>query len=226
MQSTIKVMLVVLLIMAATGCAASRDILDIKNNASVNPVEGKAIKFVRVSDNRDFQIEPRQADIPSLKNSEIHDAEITSRAIARKRDAHGMAWGDILLPEGKTVKGVVKNRLSEGFRASNYRVLSVEDEGYEQAIPVDIDIEKFWGWVSPGFWSIGLNFQTSIIVSAPTGIFSEGLKFDSEVQKRYQTGVIGNWEAVIELSLAELREDIKTKIQPTHVSKNSRQSDD
>ena len=76
-----------------------------------NPSTGDAIKFVRVSDLRQFQIDPPQPDISSLMNDEIDDPLITSRAIARKRNSYGMALGDILLPEGKTVMKLVEAAL-------------------------------------------------------------------------------------------------------------------
>jgi len=154
-------------LMVMVGCASSRGIIDIEDSAVVNPSQGLELKFIRVTDKREFQLKPKQASIPSLKNGEIHDPEITSRAIARKRNSYGQALGDILLPEGRTVVEVVENHLSNGFRENGYRVLSPGESNYENAIPLEVDINNFWGWFSPGFWSIGLNFQTAIVVSAP-----------------------------------------------------------
>ena len=207
-----KIILVFLSLALVTGCATNRGIIDVESSVSMNPVDGEAIKFTRVTDKRDFQLKPRQANIPSLKNGEIDDPSITARAIARKRNTYGKALGDILLPDGKTVMDVVENRLSAGFRENGYRVLSAGETGYTEAIPIEVDIEKFWGWFNPGFWSIGLNFQTSIIVTAPLGSFSEGLQFGSEVEKRFQTAAGSNWQTVINLSLDELNQDIREKL--------------
>ena len=213
MNRTIKTTLAIILIMIMTGCATNRGVIDINDDTSANPTVGKELKFVRVTDKRDFQANPKEANIPSLKNNEINDISITSRAIARKRNSYGKALGDILLPEGKTVMGIVENRLSKGFKENGYRVLSSGDANYDTAIPVEVDIEKFWGWFSPGFWSIGLNFQTSIIVTAPVREFKKGIEFDSEVQERFQNASGSNWKAVINISLDELNDDIQKEIQ-------------
>lgn len=225
MRKMVKFILVTLMLVLAAGCATSRGVIDITDEVSANPAEGQAIKFVRVTDKRGFQLNPPQADIPSLKNGEIDDPVITERAIARKRNSYGKALGDILLPEGKTVMDVVENRLSEGFRENGYRVITDKDDGYDTATSIEVDINKFWGWFSPGFWSLGINFVTSIIVTAPIDGFSEGVEFDSEVQKRFQTGSSGNWTTVINLSLDELNKDIETEIQEIKTSKKARQGD-
>ena len=210
--------LILLCSLLVTGCATSRGVLDIPEVSSATPLQGTALKIVSVTDQRDFQIKPRQADIPSLKGSEINDFKITSRAIARKRNAYGKALGDILLPEGKTVMGLVESRLSKGFNDNGYRVLSVGDDGYELATPVTVDIEKFWGWFSPGFWSLGINFQTLIVVTAPLGGFEDGVEMGSKVQERFQVASGKNWLTVIQMSLNQLNRDIQSRVS---VSKRS-----
>lgn len=225
MRIIVKTFLVALAIHITTGCATNRGIIDISNEVSVNPKEGQAVKFVRVTDKREFQLKPPQANIPSLKNGEINDSSITERAIARKRNSYGKALGDILLPEGKTVMDVVENRLSMGFRNNGYKVFSKGDEGYDAAIPIEVDINNFWGWFSPGFWAIGINFKTSIRVTAPVKEFSEGIEFDSEVQERFQTASGSNWQKVIKHSLAELNDDIEAEIQRIEASNKASQGD-
>lgn len=225
MKNLIRITATTILLIIATGCATSRGIVDIEYDVSANPTEGEALKIVRVTDQRKFQIDPKQADIPSLKNDEINDPGITSRAIARKRNTYGKALGDILLPEGKTVMDVVENRLSKGFRENGHRVLSAGEVDYEKAIPIEIDINKFWGWFSPGFWSLGLNFQTSIVVTAPVSAFEEGIEFDSKVEERFQTATGSNWQTVINLYLDELNKDIEREIQSIQASNQSNLKD-
>lgn len=190
------------------GCATNRGVIEIQDVPVANPSQGVGLKFSRISDNRAFELKPAQASTPSLKNGEIEDTEITSRAIARKRNGYGMALGDILLPEGRTVAEVVQNRLTKGFQENGYRVLTPGDANYDSAIPLDVDINKFWGWMSPGFLSIGLNFQTAIDVTAPIKGLENSIEVDSEVQKRFQTAAGRNWKTVIDLSLDELSADI------------------
>lgn len=207
-----RFLLVVLSVLILAGCATSRGVVDVSTEDSINPEAGQSVKFVQVVDERDFMLNPPQADIPSLKNGEINDASITARAIARKRNGYGKALGDILLPENKTVMDVVENRLSKGFRESGYRVLEQGDYGYEDAMPIAVDINEFWGWFSPGFWSISINFKTSVNVSAPESEFSEGVEFDSSAQEKFQVASGKNWKKVINQALDQLSEDIEKRL--------------
>jgi hypothetical protein len=182
-------------------------VLDVEELESSNPASGDAVSFVRIVDARNFQVDPPQPSTPSLKNDEIDDESITLRAIARKRNGYGMALGDILLPEGKTVTDVVENRLSYAFRNSGYRVVP-EGSAEDRVIPLEVRIEKFWGWMSPGFWSIGLSFESAIVVVAPVVGFEDGLRFESEVERRFQTAMGSNWQTVIDASLEALSRDM------------------
>ena len=100
MNAFFRFSLVSLSLLVFFGCATTRGVMDVQEEVSANPETGIAVKFARVTDARRFEIDPRQADIPSLKNDEIDDPAITSRAIARKRNSYGKALGDILLPGG------------------------------------------------------------------------------------------------------------------------------
>jgi len=212
MNPFFRFFLVSLVLAVFSGCATSRGVIDVQEEVSVNPETGVAVKFVRVTDVRQFEIDPPQADIPSLKNDEIDDPAITSRAIARKRNGYGKALGDILLPEGSTVTGLVESSLTKGLRENGYQVLTAGDEGFEDAAPIEVDIEKFWGWFNPGFWSIAINFETLLRLTGPTGPFVDGEEFDSKVMKKFQTAGTGNWQTTIRASLDELNRDIAEDI--------------
>ena len=212
MKQLIKFSLVVLFVSFVTGCATSRSVVDVDKVVVSTPKQGTDVKFSSVTDLRDFQVKPRSADTPSLKHGEIGNEDVTSRAIARKRNGFGMAMGDIVLPENTTVMEVIENQLSKIFNDNGYRVLLPEDRGYSEAIPLDVDILKLWGWMSPGFWSLGITFEAAVSVIGPHSQFHDGVMFESSVEKRYQTGMTSNWKKVLELSLQELREDADTKL--------------
>jgi hypothetical protein len=147
----------------ATGCATTRGVIDIPAKAGPNPSSGPAVRIDRVTDRRVFEIDPRQATIPSLMNeAEIKDPKITSRAIARKRGGFGKALGDILLPEGRTVMQVVEEALRWSLQDAGYRVVSKDDPGASTAIPLQADIEQFWAWFRPGFAEVAVEFESVV----------------------------------------------------------------
>jgi len=213
MKLIAKALPISLFFIILSGCATSRGVLEIQEPVeSTNPSEGTALKFERISDNRKFEISPKQPDTPSLKNNEINDQLITSRAIARKRNSYGKALGDILLPEGQTVVGVVEKSLTRGFRENGYRVLFEGEIGYDDALPLEVDIVEFWGWFSPGFWSIEINFKSLIRVYGPVGPFIDGEEFDSQVAMKYQVASSENWQETIQANMNELNRDIAEDI--------------
>jgi hypothetical protein len=212
MNKSLRNLLVPAMLVVVSGCATSRGVLDITQEETANPVSGEAIKLVRVSDNRQFQIDPPEPDIPSLKNDEIDDPAITSRAIARKRNTFGQALGDILLPEDETVAGLVESSLTRGFRENGYRVVGPDDSDFDEAIPVEVDIEKFWGWFNPGFWEIKLKYETVIRISGPVGSFVDGKEFESQIELGFQTASGGNWLKLIDATLDALNKDIATEL--------------
>lgn len=72
--------------------------------------------YISAVDERVFQIDPRSADIPSLKNDEeVNDASITQRAIGRKRNGFGKGLGDVVLPSGRTVSQLVGNAVATAY---------------------------------------------------------------------------------------------------------------
>jgi hypothetical protein len=196
----------------ASGCATSRGILDVSQTAVDNPDTGVAVAIVRVSDKRSFELNPRQADIPSLKNGEIHNESITSRAIARKRNGFGKAMGDILLPESQTVSEVVKSTVADAFRNSGYRVIDRGDPEFANAVPVEVDVNEFWAWMQPGFWQITLHHRATIALSGPLDALTASDDVRSEVTEGFQTGSEGNWMKTIDAGLAQLRGNVSSAI--------------
>ena len=106
-----------LLILVGTGCATNRGILTINERESQLNRTGVAVKINKIVDMRHFEPEPSDPSTPSLKRwDEINDKKITERAVARKRNSYGKAMGDILLPEGKTVGGLVESAVIKALR--------------------------------------------------------------------------------------------------------------
>jgi len=120
----------------------------------------------RVTDQRTFEAKPSDASIPSLKDAEdIDNTAIKARAIARKRGGYGMALGDIVLPEGQTVEGLVKDALIRSLRESGYRVIDDSDGAFATATPVQADIDQFWAWFSPGAFTVDVRFRSRVRIT-------------------------------------------------------------
>ena len=142
--------------------------------------------------------------MPSLKGGEVGNSAITERAIARKRNGFGQALGDILLPEGETVAGLVEDRLTDGFRDNGYRVVTEGDSDFADAIPMEVDIDKFWGWFQPGFWEIKLQFESLIRIQGPLDPFVDGKSYENGSELGAQTASEKNWLKALQANLDDI----------------------
>ena len=203
---------VLLLAVLGSGCATSRGVLDVRTTMESNPASGTAVKIISVTDSRVFEVSPGSASIPSLKGDEIHNKAITSRAFARKRNSYGKALGDILLPEGRTVNLLAQENITRSLRQSGYRVLARDEAGYDQAIPVTVDIRKFWAWVTPGFWAIALEFETEMHITGAIGRLGAGKTVRGYVRNKSGGAKSGVWLETVQLGLADFVTNLKKEL--------------
>lgn len=197
-----------------SGCATNRGILDVRVTEPQNPASGRAVVIARVTDSRVFELAPLEPSIPSLKGGEIGDKAITSRAIARKRNGYGMAIGDILLPEGRTVEALVREALVKSFREAGYRVIdgtaSANDKA--NATPIEADIEQFWSWVTPGFWALTMEFEAKVRIKGDVPSFKNGETVRGYVELHTQAAGTRAWENTINKGIDEFIDEVRKRI--------------
>jgi hypothetical protein len=127
------------------GCAVGRSTVEITPPSAVNPDGGAYARIISVDDLRKFEVKPDDAGTPSLQNAtEITDPGITARALARKRGGFGMALGDILLPPGQSVAGLIRAAARKALADKGYAVVEAGSPHYGTAVPINIDIVQFW----------------------------------------------------------------------------------
>lgn len=200
---SIRIALGMSAIVLLAGCVHSRSEVDV-SATQPSPALGVAVSngkkvVISAMDERDFQIKPRSADIPSLKNDEITDKSITERAIARKRGDFGKAYGDVLLPSGRTVSGVVSEAVISAYRQAGYEV--VTDPAVGDASHVKVHIVEFWAWYSPGFFSVAVNNKSHLKIE------TEGAAdFEVATQKRESMQAVteNDWKEITEAGLQEI----------------------
>lgn len=186
------------LVWIVSGCATNRGIVDVQIAVPQNPAAGKAVAITRVTDNRQFEVAPKEASIPSLKNpKEIENKDIRLRAIGRKRNSYGKALGDILLPENRTVEDLVQEALVRSFRESGYYVVD-DPEAYEgRATMIEADIEQFWAWFTPGFWAVSLQFESIVNIKGDIPAFQDGETVKGHVELHSQAAGTRAWTNTI-----------------------------
>jgi hypothetical protein len=194
--------------LSLVGCATSRGIVAAPVLSSANPAGGPAVKLVRVTDVRKFEIAPREPSTPSLQGGEIHDPAITARAIARKRNGYGKALGDILLEPGASAADLAASALKKGFRDAGFRVLASGDPGFEEAAPVEAEVEKLWMWFSPGFWAIHLEFEALVHLKGPLPPLASGAAVEGYARVGAQAATEKQWMQTLQVGLEDLAANV------------------
>jgi len=198
------------LVFILSGCAIKRGEVTIKQEAKETKVNNNSqlsVFIKEVKDNRRFN--PRDPNTPSLSPDEINTKEVQARAIARKRNSYGKGLGDILLKEGQTVTSLMKENIEIAFLESGYQVIENEKDITSYTKIVNVDINKFWTWMTPGFWAITLSTEISTNLKINTtkedeiNVFTKGY---------YQTGLESNFVEVIKNALKLHIKEVKTKI--------------
>lgn len=209
-------------VLALAGCASSRGVLDYKPRASTNLGEGPPVRIASVSDARAFDRRPNDPSVPSLKNGEIADRSITSRAIARKRNSYGKALGDILLPEGQTVADIVRPAVARGLREGGYRVLAEGDAGFAEATPVDVEIRKLWMWMTPGFWAAHLEFECAVALMGALPPLAGGPEVRGYVRLPTQAANTRAWTNTLNQGLEDFNVKLVDLLQGRSAESNAR----
>lgn len=184
------------------GCATSRSEIDIgvpvAQAGQVASSNGKRVSITAV-DERKFELKPKEADIPSLKNGEINDSSITQRAVARKRNGYGMGLGDVLLPSGRKVSELIRDAVAEAYTQAGYEV--VTDAATPGASAVKVRVVEFWSWMRPSALSILVNNKSKLLIETDGGVATEVTTLKTESRQMVTEGA---WKQITEAGLQEI----------------------
>lgn len=147
----------ILAIIGSSGCVVGRRsiALEVPTAQSV-PASKGTVAIASITDSRAFQNKPGDPSTPSIDgdvNKESKD--FLKTMIGRQRGGWGNAMGDIQLANGDTVEIQMRRLLETGFARHGY---TVADSGSAQT-NVDVVIDKFWAWFTPGMWAVDFEAQ-------------------------------------------------------------------
>jgi len=184
---------VALLLALGPGCALNRSVITLAPRQVEEKAAGKPVVITRVTDLRKFEVAPADPSTPSLMDGSITDTAVTARAVGRKRGGFGKAFGDVLLPEGQDVTGLVRETLANSLREAGYKVVA---EGTPDAPGVEVDVKELWMWFSPGFWYVTLNFR-SVLELKGAPVKEGAATVRTELDKGFQVVVEADWARVL-----------------------------
>ena len=201
------------------GCATNRSFiaLDVPANAGAGSSEMEPTKVAvigEIVDLREFQENPRDPSIPSLKKGEQYklDSEGKLQAIARKRNGYGKAIGDIQLQPPQSVATITRQLVATGFRQRGYKVIEPGVDIPASAVRVDVDITKFWAWMNPGFWILRMDAQLETKLKLSGGKQAT-IDVAASGNKHAQTGMEDNWKQAYERTFQGYLDILKVELE-------------
>jgi hypothetical protein len=144
--------------------------------------------------------------------AEINDPKVIARAVGRKRGGFGAALGDVALPEGTTVAGLVRNATQTALQDKGYRVVNETSPDYAAALPLALDIEQFWAWFTPGFVSVTASFKTRVIMTGSPVFRNAREAIDAGANRSDIAVTEAVWTDVIQTGLADLVAKMRERI--------------
>jgi hypothetical protein len=199
----------------ASGCATSRSEISLAapppsaapaTTAAAAPGSGRIVAIRTVTDARGFEAAPTDPSTPSIGTE---GGDVRERAVGRKRNTYGRALGDVLLPEGETVTGTVRDNLAAAFRQAGYNVVDANNAPAE-TILVDVEIKQFWSWFQPGFWAITLNANIETNLTVAEGQSPRTISV--HVERQGQAATDGAWRQVLQEAVAAYRTEAATQV--------------
>lgn len=193
-----------------SGCALNRSEIalpapEITPNQYVDTEQ--SIVIGNVVDRRVFEEAPKNPSTPSLGKGGASKAsdQTKARAIARKKNKYGYAIGDVLLEKGQTVVDVVRSNLEVALQESGYNVLPQSAVAAANSPVIDVYIEEFWGWSTPGLKTT-LNTRILTILELRSREAQESVFVRTRQTQTFATN--GAWIELFENALNDYRGEV------------------
>lgn len=193
-----------------TGCVTGTRNIAINTPDYTNEkTKSGSIYIGSIEDKRKFEQKPASPSTPSVNGDlSATSSETLSTLIGRQRNGYGKAMGDVALPKGVRVQDRVREILTKGLESRGYKV--VDDKNAPNKL--DVDIEKFWAWFSPGMWAVSFdsNLQCKIEFTQASG--TTVLDVVGHGVNKGQVASDANWELAYQRAFLDFLENLDKQL--------------
>jgi len=187
-----------------TGCVTGRRVVALPV-PEVPPTAGQAkaeFAVKDVADARTFENKPGNPATPSV-DGDVDALSATEKAkfIGRQRNAYGKAMGDVALPDGDSVPARAKALFEEGLRTRGYRLAANPGD---QGIVIKAVVREFWGWSTPGMWSISFEARLKVDLTLTQGGNTHQLTVSGYGKNQAQVASDENWQLAYRRAFLDL----------------------
>ena len=163
------------------------------------------VSIQSVTDSRQFQNKPKDPSTPSV-NGDV--AKLTpeqkSTFVGRQRNGFGQAMGDIVLKNKETVPSKAAQLVTEGFARQGFTASP-------RGTPVDIEVQDFWAWFTPGMWTIDFEARIKCAVNI-RGSKPAKLVIDGYGKNQGQIASDQNWQQAYDIAFRDFLADLSVKL--------------
>ena len=218
MKRAWMILLLIGVVGLGSGCASNRGYMHLDVPKANKPENAINQVYIRsITDARVFEEKPATADIPSLGFGGLKKADaasVKSHAIARKRNGYGKAMGDILLEEQQTVPNLVYDMLKTSLYLLGYDVTNDPAQAKVDAIQFEVSVDKFWGWLTPGFWTLATSNEIMTTVQIGSAGSRAPVVIAGKEVNHCQVADTRNWQKTFRLGMQKYIEDAQKKLEP------------
>ena len=125
------------------GCANNGITPELTAGRLDNPSDGIPVRLGEIRDLRRFQNSPSRTFVPSLQG-DLEDFALRSRAVGRATNEARRPAENIVLDPPLTVESLVGEAAARALREAGYRVLGPGSFGYDEAIELELEINRLW----------------------------------------------------------------------------------
>jgi len=188
--SKIKLFSIVFIVLL-TGCATGTRNIDLAVPEFESSRSGSGAVYINsITDNRQFEQKPKDPSTPSVDGDLASMSEDKLNTfIGRQRSGYGAALGQVALPAGGTVQEKMRDLLSKGLESRGYTV----SDNPDSEIKLDISIEKFWAWFTPGLFAVTFEAEVDADLNASAGSGDKRTRVESYGLNKGQVGSNANW---------------------------------
>ena len=184
-----------------SGCVVGRRTVALPIPAMSGSVPDKGeVGIGSVVDGRHFENKPSSPSTPSIDGDvNTLTPEQKTTFIGRQRNGYGRAMGDIALPANDSITLRARLLFEEGLKRRGYKVA----KGDGAADSIDITVEEFWAWFTPGFATISFEAKIRCAVTFKHGDKVTKCVVEGYGRNRGQIASDENWQLAYSLAFAE-----------------------
>jgi hypothetical protein len=210
MLKILKGTLLTAMLFMLAGCVSSRGLkINLSAESIVKP-NGMQVYIRQITDEREFQARPGSPSIPSFgSKKDIGNPAIKCRTIGRQRNGYGKAMRNVFLEETQKVEALTFEALRNALVALGYEVVDSKEKARQDAIIMDVKIDKFWSWVNIGAWTLRIDADIETTITLGSG---KQLIIAGDAQNHCQAGSSANWRKSIKLALEDYVQQAKEKL--------------